>query len=203
MTTAVPWPASRSVVARIPADCPAKLPSMKPRTFTADVPGFEISTSSCPSAENSLTTTLPTWSDGTAGAQPPGRQTWRAPQFTSSSAVVQPVTGAPPGPWHHAAGQAAGLPQRLWSGCSLQPVVVLQCGTVQVKPSASHKLSTGSWWTPVTESQLSVVQAIPSLTFTGVWLTAPLPGSQASTVHAFESSVGTGSWCTPVTGSQL
>src|SRR5262249_26303860 len=149
MVTAVPMPPSRSVVARMSAIWPAKLPSTKPRTFTADGPGLAISTSSVPSAANSDTTTLPTWSRGAAGAQPVGRQTWRAPQFTSLSAVMQRVPAAPAAPAHHDAGQPLGLPQTLSSGSSLQPVVVLQCGTVQDRPSVSQALSTGTCCTPV------------------------------------------------------
>src|SRR6476469_2252502 len=87
MVTAVPMVPFRSLVARMSATCRATVPNAKPRTLIDDGPGFEISTTSCPSAENSDTTTLPTWSAGAAGVQPAGRQTWSGPQFTSTSDV--------------------------------------------------------------------------------------------------------------------
>jgi len=56
-------------------------------------------------------------------------------------------------------------------------------------------------FTPVLGSQLSVVQELPSSTFTGVWLMAPDAGLQESVVHALLSSTFTAVCFTPVTGS--
>src|SRR3954469_16578264 len=126
MVTAVPSVPLTSVVARMSAACRATLPNTKPRTLSGDGPGLEISTTSWPRMESSDTTTLPTWSDGAAGAHPEGRQTWRGPQFTSNSSIEEhPVPGAPEAPTHCPPGHPDGPPQIESSGASLQPVVAL------------------------------------------------------------------------------
>ena len=56
-------------------------------------------------------------------------------------------------------------------------------------------------FTPVTESQESVVHELPSSMFTGVWVTAPLLVLQASVVQASLSVTLTAVCLTPVTGS--
>jgi hypothetical protein len=54
---------------------------------------------------------------------------------------------------------------------------------------------------PVTASQLSTVQGLPSSQIFGV-LTQPVWGLQVSTVHALLSSQTTGVWTQPIAGSQ-
>jgi hypothetical protein len=63
-------------------------------------------------------------------------------------------------------------------------------------------LDFGVCFTPVFESQESVVQEFPSSMFTGVWLMAPVDGLQLSVVQASLSSTLTAVCFTPLTGSQ-